>query len=168
MERIACTYEDIRLPFDQLEAGIEREGNYTVRRSNLSRSIDDASSNKLVAHSSRILFFLSFRSIDFFHTRLPSLRYEISADISRKRRRRRRRRYTLLYIISFPYSAIGLHSRAQSFIIFRWKKGGQKYTEYPRARRHPVDYFENIIAKRGEEKRGRRNGEEMEKGQAEC
>ena len=79
MERIACTYEDIRLPFDQLEAGIEREGNYTVRRSNLSRSIDDASSNKLVAHSSRILFFLSFRSIDFFPTRLPSLRYEISA-----------------------------------------------------------------------------------------
>lgn len=88
-----------------------------------------------------------------------------TSNISRKRKRRR---YTLLYIISFPYSAIGLHSRAQSFIIFRWKKGGQKYTEYPRARRHPVDYFENIIAKRGEEKRGRRNGEEMEKGQAEC
>lgn len=83
MERIACTYEDIRL--DQLEAGIEREGNYTVRRSNLSRSIDDASSNKLVAHSSRILFFLSFRSIDFFPTRLPSLhsvlRYEISSSL---------------------------------------------------------------------------------------
>lgn len=75
-------------------------------------------------------------------------------------------RYPLLCIISFLYSAIGLYSRTQSFIIFRWKKGGQKYTEYPRARRHPVDYFENIIAKRGEEKRGRRNGEEMEKGQA--
>lgn len=55
------------------------------------------------------------------------------------------------------------YTRVQpSFIIFRWKKGGQKYTEYPRARRHPVDYFENIIAKRGEEG----NGEEMEKGQA--
>lgn len=86
MERIACTYEDIRLPFDQLEAGIEREGNYTVRRSNLSRSIDDASSNKLVAHSSRILFFLSFRSIDFFPTRLPSLRYEQHLSKEKKKK----------------------------------------------------------------------------------
>lgn len=70
-------------------------------------------------------------------------------------------------IISLPRCtrSTSFYTRVQaSFIIFRWKKGGQKYTEYPR--RHPVDYFENIIAKRGEEKRERGNGEEMEKGQA--
>lgn len=121
-----------------------------MRRSNLSRSIDDASSNKLVPHSSRILFFLSSRSIDFFPTRLPSL-----IDSSQHPSKGGRGRDTpLLYIISFPYTRSTYTRETRMFIIFRWKKGGQKYTEYPRARRHPVDYFENIIAKRGEEKRG--------------
>lgn len=151
MERIACTYEDIRL--DQLEAGIEREGNYTVRRSNLSQSMMPLQTNswRIPRESSSSSLFV------------PSISFPPASPLSTPFFATR---YPLLCIISFLYSAIGLHSRTQSFIIFRWKKGGQKYTEYPRARRHPVDYFENIIAKRGEEKRGRRNGEEMEKGQA--
>lgn len=62
-------------------------------------------------------------------------------------------------IVSFKIDPVG-------FLRFRWKKGSQKYTEYPRAvGRHPVDYFENIIAKR--EEKGSEDREPLleEKGQ---